>query len=216
MTRMIWGANGEKRWETGVNQVALYPPSGVGVPWNGVVSIDEGVTGGEVEDMFFDGIKYRSWVQNEDFQGVLTAFSSPPEFAECDGRKLLAAGLFATHQPRKSFGICYKTLMGNDLLQDRLGYRLHLVYNIIASPSQRSNRTKSDQPELSQQQWQLNCKPPWYGTNATYRATAHFIVDSTLVDPAVMAELENNLYGTVSTNPQLPTQAQVITILEGV
>ena len=215
MTRIAWGANGEKRWETGVNQVVLYPPSAVGVPWNGVVSIDEAVVGGEVEEMYFDGIKYRSWVQNEDFQGVLTAFSAPPEFNECDGRKMLAAGLFATHQPRRSFGLSYKTLLGNDLLLDRLGYKLHLVYNIMASPSQRSNKTKSNSPELNQQQWQLNCKPVWYGTNATYRATAHFIIDSTLVDPAIMADLEDALYGTVSTDPGLPTQADVITILEG-
>lgn len=215
MTRIVWSQVGERFFETGVDQGVLYPPNGApGVPWNGLISVEEGVSGGEVEPYYFDGLKYLDFVLNEDFQATLTAFSAPVEFATCEGLKALAPGLSVAQQPRLSFGLCYRTRIGNDVDGVDHGFKLHLVYNATAAPTGRVSSTLNDSPEPSQLSWTIESVPP---PATTYKPGAHFIIDSREVDSEKLATLEDALYGTFGAGPgttaTLPPQATVITML---
>lgn len=215
MSRVEWNKPGERFFEAGVNQGVLYPRLGPGVPWNGLVSVAESVSGGDHEALYYEGVKYRDLISYEDFQATLEAYASPAEFAGCDGSKQISPGLFATQQPRQQFGLCYKTLLGNDLVGSDYGYKLHIVYNCTASPSGRTNATIAANVAPSTRSWQINTVPP---PASTFRPTAHLVVDSTLVDPYLMEDLETVLYGRDATVDQaaiaayLPTVAEIITL----
>lgn len=211
MTRITWNGVGQKFFETGVDRGVFYPLAGAGVAWGGLISIEEVVAGGEQTPLYFDGLKYLDVVGSEDFQANLTAYSAPPEFNASDGIRALAAGLFATQQPRSPFGLCYRTLIGNDVKATSLGYKLHVVYNITAAPSGRASKTMGDSVEPETRSWTINTVPPAEGL--LIKPTAHLIIDSTKSDPTDLVALENLLYGTASTAPQLPTQTSINTLL---
>lgn len=213
MPRLEWSRNGEKLFETGVDRGVLYPQAGPGVAWVGLIAVNENVSGGDVESHYYDGVKYLDVVASEDFEATIEAFSAPREFAACDGTKQLSPGLFATQQPRKPFGFSYRTLIGNDLEGVEFGYKLHLVYNCMASPAARSSQTLAGVPNLSTRSWTVNTVPP---EASTFKPTAHFVIDSTLVDPFMLANLESYLYGRDGLDPILPSQAEVLTILANV
>jgi hypothetical protein len=210
MTRLIWNQTGDRLYETGVDHGVLYPRLGPGVPWNGLVSVSENASGGEVESLYFDGVKYLDLVANEDFEATLDALSAPPEFASCDGSKALSPGLFATQQPRSTFGLSYRTLIGNDLDDISHGYKLHIVYNAVTSPASRDYKTTNSSPEPNVRQWTINTVPP---PANTHKPTAHFVIDSTLVDPYMLADVESFLYGHDGQDPILLLQSEVIEIL---
>jgi hypothetical protein len=208
VTRIAWDAVGTHRFETGVANGVLYPVGSVGVPWNGLISITENVSGGEASSIYLDGKKYLDIVGNEDFEATLEAFSAPPEFNAANGAVTLAPGLFATQQPRKLFGLSYKTIIGNDL-SSVAGYKLHLVYNVVASPSAKTNKTLDANPDPATLSWTVHTVPP--SANG-YKPTAHLTIDSTLASPTALTALEDLLYGQVDL-PFLPDQALVITTL---
>lgn len=211
MSRLEWNPVGERRFETGVSHGVLFPRVGPGVAWNGLISVNEAVSGGDVQSLYFDGVKYLDIVSNEDFQATLEAYSAPKEFAACDGSKTLSPGLFATQQPRKTFGLSYRTLIGNDLEGIDFGYKLHIVYNCMASPATRSNQTVSGSvPTPAARSWTINAVPP---EASTFKPTAHFVIDSTLVNRFMLEDLESYLYGRDGQDPALPTQADVINML---
>lgn len=210
MSKLAWNQPGERFYETGVNRGVLYPRTGPGVPWNGLISVNENVSGGEVESLYFDGVKYLDVIASEDFQAILEAYSSPPEFAACDGSKQLSPGLFATQQPRKPFGLSYCTLIGNDLQGTDVGFKLHLVYNCMASPASRNNQTLAGTVNPGSRQWTINSVPP---PASTFKPTAHFVIDSTKINPFVMESLLAYLHGTDDSDPRLPSQDEVISIL---
>lgn len=209
MTKVVWDAVGERRFESGLDRGVLYVQDGAsGVPWNGLISVDEKSSGGEVQSFYFDGDKYLDVVANEDFLATVTAFTYPDEFDECNGDYEIHPGLFATLQPRKRFDLSYRTLIGNDLDPD-LGYKIHLVYNATASPSQKTNTTLSSAATALNFQWDVNCVP---APSDIYKPTAHIVVDSTKVD-FPLTDLENLLYGSDFNDPIFPTQGEVISIL---
>lgn len=210
MAKLMWNQVGTRFYETGVDRGVLYPNYLPGVAWNGLLSVDEDSSGGELESFYFDGIKYVDIVSNEDFKATIEAFSSPSEFAACEGQKTLSPGLFATQQPRSTFGFSYRTLIGNDLQGTDLGYKLHLVYNATAEPSSRKNQTLSGNVSPGTRQWTVYTVPP---PTTTYKPTGHLVIDSTLANPTKLANLENILYGTSDSAPSLPTQSTVISTL---
>lgn len=212
MTRLVWGAAGERYYEYGVDRGVLYAGGGSGVPWNGLVAVNETQEGGEVTSYYFDGVKYLDVVANEDFKATIQALSAPPEFDACQGKKALAVGLFATGQPRTTFGMCYRTMIGNDTVGSTLGYKLHIVYNCTAASADRGNKSiGSGAIDPNEYSWSVSTVPPVIGT--TYKPTAHFIIDSTKTPAVKLAALEDLLYGTASTTSQLPSQATVIATL---
>lgn len=208
--RIEWNRSGEHFFEAGVDQGVLYPTAGPGVPWNGLVGVDENTSGGDLTSLYYDGVKYRDVIASEDFDASLEAFAAPAEFAVCDGTKQLAPGFFATQQPRQSFGLSYRTLIGNDLEGTDYGYKLHLVYNCMASPSGRKNETLSNNVTPSTRTWAIHTVPP---PAASFKPTAHVVLDSTQIDQFTMQQVEALLYGYANGDARLPTVDEIVQLL---
>lgn len=212
MARLIWGANGERFYETGVDRTVLYVGDAAGVVWNGITAISEEPNGGEPTPYYIDGVKYLNLSSAEEYEATLEAFSYPQEFGPCDGTLQIAAGLFVTQQPRRSFSLAYRTLVGNDAKSAVDDYKLHLVYNALAAPSTRSNVTVGETPEPLGLSWGITVKPP---VLSGYKPTAHLVVDSRLTDPMVLASLEDILYGLQFVDARMPTQTEVRNLFGG-
>lgn len=210
MAILAWDQVGVRFFETGVDKGVFYPKIGSGVAWNGLISVKENISGGEQSAIYFDGNKLMDIIAGEDYRATIDAFSAPEEFLICAGNKTLANGLVVTQQPRISFGFSYRTLKGNDLKATSYGYKIHLVYNAKASPTERQNSTLSESADPTTLSWTVDSVPP---TNATFKPAAHLVIDSTLANATKLATLENLLYGTSGVNAALPTQAVVISTL---
>ena len=192
MPRLTWGQVGERYFETGVDRGVLYVGASAGVPWNGLTSVSEDLSGGEARPYYIDGVKYLNLAAAEEFVATIAAFSSPKEFGVCDGVSSIQNGLFVTQQPRKSFGLCYRTLIGNDVDGTDHGYKLHVVYNALAAPASRSNNTIADSSEPTALSWSVSTLAPGL---SGYRPTAHLIFDSRYTPPNLLAAVEDILYG---------------------
>jgi len=213
MPALVWDQTGERFYETGVDHGVLYIPdeTGVyneGVAWNGLTSVTESPTGAEANAQFADNIKYLNLISAEEFGGTIEAFTYPEEFQQFDGLAVPSPGLVLGQQPRKTFGLSYRTRVGNDLEGDEYGYKLHLLYGCIASPSEKAYNTINDSPEAITFSWALSTTPaPVTG----YKPTSLIVVDSTVVDAGALATLEGMLYGDTLTE-SLPTPDEVIEI----
>jgi hypothetical protein len=193
------------RYESGVDRGVLFVNGQAGVPWIGLTSVQESPSGGEPKAYYLDGVKYLNVPSAEEFEATLTAFTYPDEFAECDGSHQSRTGLFVTGQRRKSFGLTYRTTIGNDLDDDH-AHKIHIVYNAMVSPTSRSLKTRTDSSSLDDFSWKITaCPPPIVG----YFPTAHFIVDTRFTDASVVELVENALYGTDTDDPYLPTVDQL-------
>lgn len=206
MTELTWGSRGERFYETGIDRGVLYL-NDTGVAWNGLVSVTENPSGGETTAYYQDGIRYISEPAAEEYEAVLQAFSSPSEFDLCDGMTSLKTGLFAAHQPRKTFELCYRTLIGNDGDAEDRGYKLHFIYQALASPSERDNTTISNDTSPIIFSWDITTTPILVPGN---KPTAHLFVDSRITNSYILAELERILYGSEGVNPRLPSPAELI------
>lgn len=210
MTALSFDAIGSRLFESGIDHCVLYPVTGTGVAWNGITAITENVNGGEQSSVWLDSQKYLDVIANEDFQATLEALSAPSEFGLSDGKLSLAPGLFATQQPRKLFSLSYRTVLGNDTDGINHGYKLHLVYNCTASPTERAHASQSDSSSPESFSWQIDSVPP---SASGYKPTAHFEINSTLISSGDLTTLTGYLYGTSGTAPYMPTQAAVIALL---
>lgn len=215
MSKLVWDKTGERTYETGVDRGVLYPiqPDSTyskGVAWNGLAAVNESPSGAEPSPVFADNIKYLNLMSAEEFACGIEAYTYPDEFAECDGSAALTAGVYVTQQSRKVFGFSYRTLIGNDLLGTNYGYKIHLIYGCLASPSEKSNTTVNDSPEAVSMSWDVSTTP----VNVTgFKPTAHLYVDSTKVDPEKLAALEAVLYGSDEEEPKLPMPDEVLSIV---
>jgi hypothetical protein len=209
MAKIIWGAIGARGFEVGADRGVLYPPSGIGVPWNGLISVDESPTGGEPKPYYLDGIKYLQVASAEEFDASIKAFSAPTEFDICDGTAALYAGLFITQQPRKQFGFAYRTLIGNDVDGSDHGYKIHIVYNALAKPTSRNNQSIGASTEPIDLSWDISTVPP---TITGVKPSAHIVISSLTASSAHLIAVENILYGTDTVAPRQPTIAELITI----
>lgn len=209
MSRLVWGAPGERFFEAGTDRGVLYLGDEPGSPWNGIVSVQESPTGGEPQPYFIEGQKYLNLMTGEDFAATLTAFSAPEAFNACDGTQHIHTGLFITQQPRKKFDLTYRTLVGNDIQGTDYGYKIHLVYNALASASERANTTLGSSVTPMQKSWAISTVPPKI---SGYRPTAHFVVDTRWTPTYIMAELENVLYGFDGGIANMPTVEELLAI----
>lgn len=226
MARLVWDQVGERYYEMGDRQTVLYPMNAAtrsyesGVAWNGVTAFNESPDGGENQDLWADDIKYASFRSAENLNASLEAYTYPDEFAECDGSAAVATGVYIHQQKRKAFGLCVRTSIGNDL-DDEVGYKLHLLYGCTASPSEKSHATINDSPDAETFSWDISTVPVTVGTinGVDYKPTAKVTIDSRNFNtPALKAKLkalEDVLYGTESTEPRLPSVAEVIAIVSG-
>lgn len=214
MAALVWDLVGERYYETGVDHGVLYTPDAAGVyatgvAWNGLVSVTESPSGAEATAQYADNIKYLNLISLEEFGATIEAFTYPPEWAEFDGTVVPSDGVYVSQQPRKMFGLSYRTKMGNDVDGDSYGYKLHLVYGAQASPSEKAYNTINDSPEAITFSWDITTTPaPVTG----YAPTSLIVIDSSLADPTKLTALEAELYGGVAA-AKLPTPDEVITMM---
>lgn len=227
MAKIVWDAVGEKKYELGVDHAVLYPEDRLGeyrpgVAWNGITQVAETPEGAEPQDQYADNIKYLSILSAEDLNGTIEAYTYPDEWSICDGSIELATGVMIGQQERKSFGLCYRTKIGNDVENQNLGYKLHLLYGAKASPSERTYETINDSPEPITFSWEFSTTPvPVSG----HLPTALLTIDSTKVSVEGMARLEEILYGSDAAgadefggeagSPRLPMPDEVMALLKG-
>ena len=217
MAVITWDETGKRFYETGVDHGVLYPISEAGkytpgVAWNGLTALTETPEGAEIEDLYADNIKYLSLLSAETFGGTIEAYTYPDEFMECDGSKELSAGVVAYQQTRKTFGLCYRTVLGNDVDGNDKGYKLHLIYGCKASVSERAYSTINDSPEAITFSWEFKSTPVTV-SKAGFKPTSCIVIDSTKVAKEKMTLLEEKLYGGASTEPELPLPDEVLSII---
>lgn len=219
MSKLVWDTVGERYYETGVKNVVLYPQVNgaypTGVAWNGITNVTQTPTGADSNPIYADDIKYLDIRSVEEEEGSITAYTYPDEWAACDGSASLTTGVYIHQQPRQAFGLCYRTVLGNDTEYENHGYKLHLIYGATASPSEKSHDTINDSPEAVEMSWDFTTVPvavvgadgkPLAGG---YKNTSSIEIDSTKVDATKLAALEEILYGTDGTGSGTGTTARL-------
>lgn len=223
MAAITWDDAGKRFYETGVSKGVLFPKTGSdgayanGVAWNGLISVSEKPSGAEASAIYADNIKYLNLMSNEEFEGTIEAYTYPDEFAVCDGSVEVTAGLFFTQQARKEFGLSYVTKVGNDATPDA-GYKIHLVYGALASPTEKAYETVNSDPDAMSFSWDFTTTPVNVTEVEGIRPVAHIVIDSRdFTESAAKAKLaafEKTLYGDSTTEPTLPSPDEVYTALK--
>lgn len=207
MTRIDWTQVGQRYFEAGIDRGVLFVDGGPGVPWVGLVNFNQTQSGGESSPKYLDGIKISNRSSPEEFQGTLEAYTYPTEFERCDGTHRAENGLRVTQQRRKSFNMVYRSKIGNDVAGLERAYRLHLLYNLRAEPSDRGYRTLVDQNEPITFSWNITSRGV---PVAGFRPSAHYMVDSRDIPNELLIQLEDLLYGTEVTEPSMPTPGELL------
>ena len=224
MSKIVWDQTGDRLYETGVRNGVLYIQNSdgtypKGVAWNGLTSITESPSGAEATALYADDMKYLNLISAEEFGATVEAYTYPDEFAECDGSASLATGVTVGQQSRKTFALCYRTVLGNDTDNDAHGYKLHIIYGATAAPSEKAYSTVNDSPEAITFSWELKTTPV---NVAGFKPTACITIDSTKADPAKLTALEEILYGKDGTgdggligavDPRLPLPDEIKTLM---
>ena len=220
MTAILWDQTGERYYETGVDHGVLYPLDtdtnkySPGVAWNGLINVTESPSGAEPTPLYADNIKYLNMVSAEEFGFTIEAYTYPDEFAECDGTAAPVEGVAVSQQPRKTFGLSFRTLLGNDTVGNDHGYKLHLVWGALATPSEKAYATVNDTPEAITFSWTGSTTPVAFtGDHKDLKPSAHMTIDSTKLDAAKLTALEAKLYGTESDQPELPSPTEVLELI---
>lgn len=223
MAKITWDKTGERLYETGVDHGVLYllQNNGTydkGVAWNGLTAVTESPSGAEPNPLYADNIKYLNLLSTEEFGATIEAYTYPDEFAECDGSASLADGVMAGQQKRKTFGLCYRTVIGNDIDGNDHGYKLHFIYGALAAPSEKAYSTINDSPEAITFSWEISTTPVEV---AGFKPMASVTIDSTKADPTKLTALEEILYGKNPTShdaqdgvdPRMPLPGELITLM---
>lgn len=216
MSKLTWDQTGNRLYETGVKMGVLYPQAAggtypKGVAWNGLTAVTESPSGAEPTPLYADDIKYLNLMSAEEFGATVEAYTYPDEFAECDGSASLADGVSIGQQSRKAFGLCYRTVLGNDVDNNDYGYKLHLIYGALAAPSEKSYATINDSPEAITFSWSVTTTP----VNVTgFKPTSCVTIDSTKVDKDKLAALEVILYGSESEEARLPLPDEIAELMK--
>ena len=219
MSKLVWDQTGERYYETGVKMGVLYPQSNSGtypkgVVWNGLTAVTESPSGAEATPLYADDVKYLNLYSAEEFGATIEAYTYPDEFAECDGSAELTTGVTIGQQNRKAFGLCYRTTIGNDTDGNDHGYKLHIIYGAMASPSEKAYATINDSPEAITFSWEITTTPV---SVSGFKPTASVTIDSTKIDEAKLKQLEAILYGDNGSSSageaRLPLPDEIVTII---
>ena len=215
MSELVWDAVGERRYETGTKNGVLYLMSNnaypLGVAWNGLTAVTVSPEGAEATDLYADDIKYLTMRSAENVKATIEAYTYPDAWAECDGSAFAATGVKIGQQPRKVFGFCWVTTLGNDTLMDSYGYKIHILWGCTAAPSEKAYKTINDSPEAITFSWEISTTPvPVTIQGENFRPTAYMEIDSTKADATKLTALKKVLYGDTNTDPHLPLPAEII------
>lgn len=216
MAKLVWDETGKRLYETGVSKGVLYVQAddgtyGNGVAWNGLTAVNESPSGAEATPLYADDIKYLELTSTEEYGASIEAYTYPEEFEQCDGSAELGAGVTIGQQPRKAFGFCYRTLIGNDVKNNDYGYKIHIVYGAKAAPSEKAYQTVNDSPEAITFSWELTTTPV---NVAGHKPTACVTIDSTKVAPAKLTSIEEALYGSDTKEPKLLLPDEIAAIIK--
>ena len=217
MAKLVWDESGKRIYETGVQKGVLYVQNEggtypKGVAWNGLTAVTESPSGAEATPLYADDIKYLELRSAEEFGATIEAYTYPEEFEACDGSASLAKGVSIGQQDRKAFGLCYRTVVGNDVQGNAHGYKLHLIYGAVAAPSEKAYATVNDSPEAVTFSWEITTTPV---EMEGFKPTASITIDSTKVDAETLKTLETKLYGDASNEAQLPLPSEIKTMFAG-
>ena len=214
MSKLVWDATGERLFETGVKNGVLYVQEAgaypKGVAWNGLTAVTESPSGAEATPLYADDIKYLNLMSTEEFGATIEAYMYPDEFAECNGEAELVKGVKIGQQKRKTFGMCYRTVIGNDVDGNNHGYKIHIIYGALAAPSEKAYATINDSPEAITFSWEVSTTPV---TVEGYEPTASLVIDSTKVDAEKLALLEAELYGSADKEARLPLPDEIAELI---
>ena len=212
--KLVWDQIGEKTYETGVDRGVLFPMTdgkyGAGEAWNGLMNVDEQPSGAEPTPLYANNRKYLELMSAEEFGMTIGAYTFPVGFQACLGMKQLAPGVYVNQQTRSPFGMSYRSLIGNDTKKNAYGYKIHIVYNATAKPSEKSNKSVNESPEAAEMSWECSttavdipgCDP-----------SAHIVIDSTTISAENLKKIEDILYGTETTASRLPLPDELATLL---
>ena len=211
MAKIVWDESGKRIYETGVRKGVLYLQDAQGaytkgVAWNGLTAVTESPSGAEPTALYADDIKYLELFSAEEFGATIEAYTYPAEFEKCDGSASLGTGVTIGQQDRATFGLCYRTVLGNDVKGSEFGYKLHLIYGAKAKPSEKGYQTINDSPEAITFSWEISTTPV---NVAGFKPTACVTIDSTKIAPDKLTQIETLLYGDVSTEPKLPLPDEI-------
>lgn len=213
MSKIIWDEIGKRIYETGVEKGVLYPCSksgyGKGVPWNGLTAVTESPSGAEPTPLYADNIKYLTLMSNEEFGATIEAYTYPPEFEACDGSASISTGVSIGQQTRSKFGLSYVTKLGNDTEAIDYGYKIHLMYGALASPSEKGYSSINESPEALSCSWTITTTPVEV---PGFKPTASVTIDSTKANATELKKLEDILYGTETQEARLPMPSELSTI----
>jgi hypothetical protein len=209
MTRLVWDQTGVRFYENGVSRGVFYGSDSKGIPWNGLSSIEE-TNDDSLEPLYFDGYKYGELVTLGDFKGKLTAFTYPDEFLLYEGMDVRKGGFYLANQPKSRFGLSYRTEINSDV-EVGSGYKIHLLYNLIAIPSDKTYETLSLDTDPVDFAWEISGIPEHIDK---FRPTSHVVIDSRKMDPLMLLDLENLIYGTDETDPLLPDLNGLVTFVQ--
>ena len=217
MSKLIWDKTGERFYETGVNKGVLYVQDAqgaypAGVAWNGLTAVTESPSGAEATPLYADNIKYLNLMSAEEFGATVEAYTYPDEFAACNGEVALVDGVTVGQQARKAFGMAYQTRIGNDVEGSELGYKIHIIYNALAAPSEKAYATINDSPEAITFSWELSTTPVEVSGG---KPTATLVIDSTKVSAEALAAIEGALYGTEEAEAHLPLPDEIVALING-
>lgn len=215
MSKLTWDNTGERLYETGVKQAALYvQEKGVysdGVAWNGITAVTESPSGAEATPLYADDIKYLNLISTEELGATIEAYTYPDEFSECDGSASIATGVSIGQQNRKTFGLVYKTTLGNDVASNDYGYKLHIMYGALAAPSEKAYATINDSPEAITFSWEVTTTPV---SVTGHKPTSLITIDSTKADKTKLAALEAILYGSEEKEARLPLPDEIAELMK--
>lgn len=226
MAVLQWDKSGEKLYETGVDHAVLYPyvkpasdaqdpkPYNNGVAWNGITGISESPSGAEATPLYADNIKYLNLMSTEEFGATITAYMYPDEFMACDGSAQLdnsLDGVYIGQQTRQTFGLSYRTVLGNDTESNGYGSKIHLIYGCLAAPSEKGYTTINDSPEAIEFSWEISTTPVEVG--AGKKPTASVTIDTTKLNETQIGKLNAALYGTATAAAYLPLPGELAGVI---
>lgn len=214
MTQLIWNEVGDRIFETGVDRGVLYTSDGTGIVWNGLTAVTESPSGGESTPYYIDGVKYLNVSGRKEFSGTIEAWTYPDEFAEYDGWAVLDNGISVDEQRRKPFNLSYRTRLGNDISGQDYGYKIHLVYNALANPTESAYSTVGEEVEPMTFSWAFSTLPAKAISTTPLAPMSHIVIDSTKTNPTQLRYIEDILYGTDTQVPRLLTLDEIFGLFE--
>ena len=206
--QLFWNAIGERRFEAGIDRGVLYL-DGAGMVWNGLISVTESPRGGDVKSYYVDGVRYLDVAGAEEYEATIEAYTYPDQFGDCDGTSIVGHGLFATQQKKKPFGLSYRSKVGNDVDGADHAYKIHLVYNAMVAPTDKSYKTVTDALEPDNFSWRIIAKPLIV---AGFQPTPHFIIDSLETPEDLLSDIETILYGSPDADARMPSIGELMSL----